>query len=84
MTYIHILILTLLSLSPSIYAEKTRAPFTSAINSGNASTTPDSLSFETNDNEAMYIDQSGNVTITGLADLGVIHTDASGTLPLLL
>ncbi len=143
MTYVHILILTLFFVSPSIYADKeihkskkqlintlaqvthdsdnvtdtsdrgttnkittnlnenitdnasynvsnsdetnttsktTRAPFTARINAGSTSATPDTLSFETNGNERMYIDGSGNVTIDGLANLGVIHTDINGTL----
>jgi hypothetical protein len=58
----------------------TRAPFSASINSGDTSQTPDTLSFETEGAERMTIDGLGNVTITGLASTGVIHTNGSGTL----
>ncbi len=54
--------------------------FSASTNTGISAPTTNTLSFDTNGVEAMNINATGNVTIDGLNNPGVVHTNASGTL----
>jgi hypothetical protein len=54
--------------------------FTGSTNTGLSAATANTLSFDTNGTERMNIDPTGNVSITNLSTLGVVHNSAAGLL----
>ena len=54
--------------------------FNGSTNTGISAAAANTLSFDTSGNERMKVDASGNVTINGLAQAGIVHTSATGLL----